>query len=257
MSLALTTNFNAYSKYYDLLYQDKNYQAESEYIHKLISQYNPETSTILELGSGSGAHAHYLCQRGYEVVGLERSAEMVEEARRKNLGGFTSFQADITDFALDQSFHTAISLFHVVSYLTDNSALIKTFELTAQHLTTNGIFIFDVWYTPAVLTLRPETRIKRMSGKDIQITRIAESRMDVNRNIVDVNYEVLVQILTTGRVESIYETHPMRHFSIPEIDLLARQTGFELVQAEEFQSGQVPSTDTWGVCFVLKKRSIV
>ncbi len=255
MSQSVTRNFNAYGKYYDLLYKDKDYEMESEYVIELINRYHPETSTILELGSGSGAHARYLCQQGYRVTGLERSQEMVEEARRKKLPGFTPLQADITDFSLDNSFHTAISLFHVVSYLTETPALIQTFESTARHLATNGIFIFDVWYTPAVLTLRPETRIKRMSDADVQIIRIAESSMDINRNIVDVSYEVHVKEMSTGRIETIQETHPMRHFSVPEIDLLARHTGFELLRAEEFNTSLVPTAYTWGVCFILRKRS--
>jgi hypothetical protein len=45
----------------------------------------------------------------------------------------------------------------------------------------------------------------------------------------------------------------MRHFSIPEIHMLASFTGFELLKAEEFLSGNEPSENTWGVNFILRK----
>ncbi|MEO5344644.1 MAG: hypothetical protein H7842_15245 [Gammaproteobacteria bacterium SHHR-1] len=48
-------------------------------------------------------------------------------------------------------------------------------------------------------------------------------------------------------------TLSMRHFSLPEIDLLAGQAGFARVRAEEFLTGTVPGEGTWGVCVVLQK----
>jgi len=49
--------FNAYAAYYDLLYKEKNYAEEAEYIHGLIQKNTPGAKTILELGCGTGQHA--------------------------------------------------------------------------------------------------------------------------------------------------------------------------------------------------------
>jgi hypothetical protein len=54
-------------------------------------------------------------------------------------------------------------------------------------------------------------------------------------------------------MQTTTETHPMRHFSLPEIDLLASMCGFECISAEEFLSGKTAGEDTWGVCVTLKK----
>ena len=45
----------------------------------------------------------------------------------------------------------------------------------------------------------------------------------------------------------------MRHFSVPELDLFAEQSGFERLSAEAYLTGEVYSEDTWGVCFILRK----
>jgi hypothetical protein len=48
----------------------------------------------------------------------------------------------------------------------------------------------------------------------------------------------------------------MRHFSIPEIELLAAFTNFTVIKTEEFSTKKIPGTETWGVCFVLQKNEL-
>ena len=246
----MTENFNLYSKYYDLLYRNKNYIEEVNYISTCIQTYAPETTTILEFGSGTGGHGLHLQEKGFDIYGLERSHDMVEKAR---LAGFNCEQGDITSFSLDKTFDAVISLFHVISYLTTNDELISTFKNAERHLKAGGVFIFDVWYTPAVYSLKPETRVKRVSNDQIEVTRIAEPVIHTSANVVDVNYSIFVKDLSDESYSELSEKHPMRHFSIPEVDLLAKLTGFEILKAEEFLSGNAPSGATWGVNFILKK----
>ncbi len=248
-------NFNAYSRYYDLLYKDKEYQQESQYVANQLKTHFPKAKTILELGSGSGSHANYLCKDGFSVFGIERSSEMVEEAKKKKIENFEVSLGDICDYNLNKKFDAAISLFHVISYLSDNKSLISCFKATNQHLVDGGVFLFDVWYTPAVYSLKPETRIKRLEDNELNIIRIAQSDIDFQRNIVNVNYEVMITNKSDNKTTVLNEKHPMRHFSIPEIELLAQITGFEVLKAEEFLSGNTPDDKTWGVCFILKKKS--
>ena len=250
----MTENFNSnYSRYYDLLYKDKDYKAESAYIINLIRSINPKAKNILELGSGTGNHAASFCKEGFIVTGLERSANMVELAKAKSIEGFSPILTDITNFDVTQKFDAAISLFHVLSYLTNNDSLINCFNCVYQHLNSKGLFIFDVWYSPGVYYQKPETRIKRIEDDMLKITRLAEPEIQYNENVVDVNYEIFIQSKSSKLTEVYKEKHPMRHFSIPEIELLARLINFKIISAEEFLTGKRPGTDTWGVCFMLQK----
>lgn len=246
-------NFNAYASYYDLLYKDKDYSSESNYVLQMLREVNPDCTHILELGAGSGSHAEHLCRQNCHITGIERSEAMVEKAGRKNIENFTIQQGDITNFNIDKNFDAAISLFHVISYLKTNDQLVQCFKNTHRHLKPGGLFLFDIWYTPAVYTLKPETRIKRLSGNGVSVTRIAEPEIHYNENVVEVNYEVIVKDDKTGQAQYIQEQHPMRHFSLPEIGLLAAHTGFSLVKAEEFLTGNAPGNNTWGVCILLQK----
>lgn len=247
----MSSNFKLYSKYYDLLYNDKDYHSEIEYISKLLTAYSSRVQNILEFGSGTGKHGLLLKNKGYRVYGLERSEEMVATAQKD---GLSCEVADISKFSLKTKFDAVIAMFHVVSYLTSNESLIAAFENACKHLSQNGVFIFDVWYSPAVYTLKAIPRIKRFENEEISITRIAEPKIDNNQNMVNVNYSIIAKEIPQDNYNMFKECHPMRHFSIPEIDLLAKHTGFEILQAEEFLTGSEPSENTWGVCFILKKR---
>lgn len=247
-------NFKNYSKYYDLLYKDKNYKKETDYITQVLKEFNPFTKNILELGSGSGSHAYFLSQNGFNITGIERSESMVQESLQKEIPNFKAIQADITDFELNQEFDAVVSLFHVISYLTHNDSLIDCLQLVHRHLKPQGIFLFDFWYTPAVYSLKPETRIRRLEDESISVVRIAESTVHTQTNVVDVNYEVHIQDKHNSRTQVLKELHPMRHFSIPELDLLAKLTGFEIIKSEEFLTRSEPSEATWGVCLILRKK---
>jgi SAM-dependent methyltransferase len=249
--MAIKTFDQSYSKYYNLFYADKNYNAEVEYIDAILRKYGRGVKTVLEYGCGTGGHGILLNKRGYDVYGLERSAEMAKVAKER---GLTCQVADITDFKIEKTFDACISLFHVISYINSNENLIRVFNNTKSHLKPNGLFVFDVWFTPAVIGQRPEVRVKDIENEEIAVKRLAIPYIDHVANTVGVKYQIILKDKSTGNYSEFEEMHSMRHFGVPEIELLANQTGFSVVKCEEFLTGKSPSTDTWGVNFILQAK---
>lgn len=244
-----------YSQYYDLLYQDKDYIGEVEYIHGLIKTYKANTSMLLDMGCGTGKHAELLCDVGYRVHGIDLSMDMLKIAEQRRLGkeNQLSFsQSDIQNLTLDQRFDAIISLFHVMSYQNTNQELIKAFQVARSHLVESGIFIFDFWYGPAVLTDLPLTRIKRFESDLIKVTRIAEPVIYPQQNIVDVHYDVFIQDQNSKGILEKNELHKMRYFFDTELDLICEQIGFEVLDKFKWMSNDSPSLDSWNVVWVLK-----
>lgn len=254
------TVFGPYSRCYNLLYRDKDYAGEAEYVHDLIRKHCPEARTVLDLGCGTGRHDLLLAGKGYAVTGVDRSSEMLNVARgqaeangRSHTSTRLAFrQGDIRSVRLNQTFDAVISLFHVISYQTGNDDLRAAFATVQAHLTPGGVFIFDCWYGPAVLTDRPAVRIKRLEDEMITLTRLAEPVIYPNENLVDVNYHILIREKTSGEVEELRETHRMRYLFYPEIELLLREAGMVIVTAAEWLTDRRPGFDTWGVCFVAR-----
>ena len=246
-------NFNLYSKYYDLLYNDKDYKSESEYVYNCLKKNTIKLNSLLELGCGSGGHAKYLIKKINNITGIDRSSEMVLEANKKNIKNFTAKVYDITNFSFNKKFDSIIALFHVISYLDNNIDLINCFNCVHKHLHKGGLFMFDFWYTPCVLNLKPEIRIKRIENDEISVVRIAEPMVESINNVVCVNFDVMVIIKLNNQIQKISEVHRMRHFTIPEIELLAFNCGFKLINKEEFITKKTPDDTTWGVSVIFKK----
>lgn len=249
--------FANYANYYDLLYRDKDYASEADYVHSLIHAQMPDAKTILELGCGTGIHASLLALKGYTVYGIDLSAEMLEAAQQRllTLPGaqalkLTFSQGNIQTVRINQTFDVVISLFHVVSYQTTNEALESAFETAKAHLKPEGLFLFDCWYGPAVLTDPPSVRVKRLENEQIQITRIAEPVLHPNQNTVDVKYQVMVHDLTTEKVEAVQEVHTLRYLFKPEIDLLFAQHGFKCLRCKEWMTEQEVGSHTWSIYFI-------
>ena len=251
--------FQRYSHYYDLLYRDKDYQAEAEYVARTLRSVAPRVRRLLEFGSGTGRHGRLLAALGFEVIGIERSETMVAEAGRdaptgSQLGGkFNCRHGDIRTVDLQSAFDAVISLFHVVSYQTCNLGLIATFTNAARHLDEGGIFFFDVWHGPAVLCERPAVRVKRIEDENTRLTRIAEPKLDVNAGVVTVRYTVFAESKCDASLTTFEEDHHIRYLFPSEIQFLAHQTGFSMLHTEEFLTGGVPSESSWGVAYLLKK----
>ncbi len=251
--------FGSYSRYYDLLYRDKDYGAEAQFIGQLIQAHAPKAQTVLELGCGTGNHAVRLAQAGYQLHGVDRSDTMLTQAQARladltpELAAQLAFsQGDIRSVRLNQTFDVVLSLFHVISYQTTNPDLLAAFATAKAHLKPGGILIFDIWYGPAVLSDRPALRVKRMEDDAIQVTRIAEPVMHPNENWVDVNYQVFIRDKADQSVEELQETHRMRYLFQPEIEMCLEQSGLEILAAQDWLSDQPMGFNTWQVCFVAK-----
>lgn len=243
--------FNAYARYYDLLYRDKDYSAEAEYVASHIRGHAPKAGRILELGCGTGAHAEHLVRMGYTVHGVDMSEEMLARAEARkaalpaDVAARLSFSlGDVRSVRTSETYDAVISLFHVMSYQSTNADLAAAFETAATHLSPGGVFLFDFWYGPAVLTQRPDTRIKRLENSEIKVTRIAESVLNVNENLVDVNYTVFIENKSVGGNDQLNEMHRMRYFFLPELELYRGCFWKELV-SEVWLSGGSLSENSW------------
>lgn len=248
---ANSSNFGTlYSRCYDLLYGDKHYAQEAAYVHRLLKCAGiPENASLLELGSGTGRHAALLAGIGYHVVGVERSAAMLAQAMARAAAKESpSFaEGDVRSVRLGRKFAAVISLFHVVSYMTTDDDLFAMIDTIGEHLDPGGRFLFDIWFTPAVLWQRPESRIKKAEDEHTKVTRFANSEIDFPSNIVTVHYTTVTEDKQTGEIVTQEEAHPMRHFGLPELRLILARSGLTLDFAEAWLTGGAPSSDSWSV----------
>lgn len=248
--------FNKYSRYYDLLYEDKNYSMETECIISYINKYSNSAKSILDLGCGTGNHLRCFADKGYgPLSGVDISEQMIEIAKQKNpLIAF--YCSDITNVKLEQRFDVVTSLFHVACYQTQNEKLFNMFQMAHSQLTDGGLFIFDCWYGPAVLTDRPAVRVKRLENDYTKIIRISEPILHPNEDTVDVNFSIVLINKQDGSTNEFKEKHRLRYLFKPEVEYLLNNSGFDLLECVPFMSDSLLGFNSWNVIFIAIKNTI-
>jgi SAM-dependent methyltransferase len=243
-----------YATLYDALYQDKDYLAEAEYIEaELLLNGVPTGAKVLEIGTGSGIHAAHLEAKGFQLEGIEPSENMARKARSRGIdvkiGKAESQLITVTDDSKD----AVIAMFHVIGYVNSWEDLVAVFSNVHRVLRHGGIFLFDVWYRPAVVAQGMSCRIKRIQLEDGgTVIRCAEPRLDLESSVGHVRYDIFWET-SPGSFNRVEELHSLRFFSLEDVRNLSLQAGLTLVDSHEFRTKRPPAEDTWGVTFVLKK----
>ena len=135
--------FSESADFYDMLYRDKNYEAECDFIEKIFNQFGEfKTENILDLGCGTGGHLLPLTRRGYKLTGADLSKAMLDNAYDKIIKAgleVNLVQGDLRRLNLNKEFDSVIAMFNVIGYQTSNSDLTGAFETAARHLKKGGL----------------------------------------------------------------------------------------------------------------------
>lgn len=248
------TVFNDYARYYNLLYRDKDYNSEVAYIHGLIQSLKPSARSILNIGCGTGRHDNLLTHHGYTIQGIDASETMIGLASEIKIPGVLEFEiADARSYRSQRKYDVVISLFHVINYQTSNKSLLDFFETAASHLTPGGIFLFDSWYGPALLSDKPYEKTKCIENDELKIVRKTIPSIDYNQNIANIRFDMEVIDKHYGSTSVFSEIHPMRYLFYPEIQLLASLNNFTIVKFSKWMSDEEPGMNSWYVLYGLIK----
>jgi SAM-dependent methyltransferase len=230
--------FESYAAFYDTLYETKDYARECDFVESIFAAHaRKEVRSVLDLGCGTGGHAFPLSARGYEVVGVDRSEAMLSAARAKadgQPGAAPEFVlGDIQSVRLGRDFDAVLSLFAVMSYQTSDDAVRAAFATARAHLSAGGLFVFDAWFGPGVMTQPPAERQKTVETESGRIHRFARPRLDLLAQVVAVHYQLYRE--TGGKKQDeVNEVHEMRFFFPNELRILLQQSGFRLVRLSPF-----------------------
>jgi len=253
-----TEIFKKYARYYDNFYAKKNYQSEAEFILYLAKQQSITPRKILEIGCGTGGHIIPLAKKGIFVKGFDLSKDMIEVARQKILRTKIKHYAKVEvgnakTYRDNEKYDLVLSMFAAMGYLTSNQEFFAGLTTAYEHLNENGLFIFDIWFGPAVLSQKPEIRIQEFKKNNFRTIRLVRPELSVIEQVVTINYKIIC--FNDNQVyEEVNESHKMRYFFIQELKLFLSQAGLELVKVCPFmKSSREPNINDWNISIVSKK----
>ncbi len=117
--------------------------------YETVAGRGSKNKTLLDLCCGTGQLSVFFLVRGYRVVGLDLSENMLRYARENARLFMDAGQADFVcgdaaDFYLAEKFGLVVSTFDALNHLENESALRGCFRSTHTVLADDGYFIFDL-----------------------------------------------------------------------------------------------------------------
>ena len=142
--------YSALAPFYDMLNGELDYGAWADFLEENFRRYCPEKVTsVLDLACGTGRMTAELCRRGYDMIGVDRSPDMLSVARQNaEKTGMTDrilyLCQDMCDFELYGTVEAVVCCLDSVNHVLDRRDLSRCFHWVHNYLVPDGLFIFDV-----------------------------------------------------------------------------------------------------------------
>ncbi len=236
-------DYDLLAKFYDRLMSDSSIR--SKQIMRCVERYGPDASSLLELGCGTGAVLAGLSAVG-SLVGMDISANMLDVARAR-LPDAQFIQGDISSFDLRRKFDVVVCTYDVLNHLTEFDRWISCFACTCEHLTDDGLFIFDVNTVGHLNTVvREQPQLHEFDGNTVIINigaeehSIFEWKLRIFEHVSDDQYRLYrsqFRELAVG-IRQVQE---------------AMSAGFELMELAD-SAGGTPSDESERAFFVYRRK---
>lgn len=216
---------------YDAMYQTfVNYDEEYNFYNNLIE--NNKTSSILEIGSGTGNLAKRFNQNNQNYQGLDYSEDMISIAKERNKDCIFN-KGDMRDFKLDNPVDSILITGRSTSYLISNDDVNRTFDSVHKNLNPNGILIFDFIDANRFIPFTKENPIIIHEAEYENVQYIRESHWDTNNALENFMLEWTAKYYAVENgekkiIENDFST--VRVFTRNEIELFLYLNNFEILQ---------------------------
>lgn len=197
--------YGDFSRYYDMLGWNIFAKVCAERLEAFFKLRGEIPETVLNLACGTGELEKLLAKTGIEFIGVDASAGMLREARKK-CPGVKFIKADAAAVRLNKKFDMVLFLFDSANHMYSLSHLVRVFKNARRHLKKGGYFIFDI-NTPAGLKGWEETNIRRERNFTVITTGIYHDEEMLAEVIIEAfikegrHYKKTTQLLTEKAFE--------------------------------------------------------
>lgn len=248
--------YTGFAAVYDMFMDNIPYEEWCEYLTGILKDYGVEDGLVLDLGCGTGKLTRLLAGKGYDMIGVDLSEEMLEIAMEHQAiegGEILYLLQDMREFELYGTVGAVVSICDSVNYLTEYEELVQVFSLVNNYLDPGGVFVFD---------LNTPYKYREILGEQT----IAENRAEgsfIWENYFDEEDGVNEYDLTLfireedGRFQKFEETHYQRSYTLGEVRQAILEAGMEFVTAYDAFTKEPPKEDSERIYIVAKEKGKV
>lgn len=141
------SRYGSFAEYYDSLTSNVDYRKTAEYVSDILNENGINKGILLDLACGTGTMSLIMAQKGYDVIGVDNSPEMLGEAREKALeaGEDILFLCqDMCSIDLYGTVDCTVCLLDSLNHLESKEELLEAFKRVSLFTVPGGLFVFDV-----------------------------------------------------------------------------------------------------------------
>lgn len=139
--------YGEFSYFYDLLTDNVNYEELCRSIHSLLADNGVGEGILLDMACGTGTLSFLFEEKGYDVIGVDASEDMLSVAQEKKIenGSDIVFLCQqMQELDLFGTIDAAVCTLDSINHVTDEQDVRRIFEKVSLFMNDNGLFIFDV-----------------------------------------------------------------------------------------------------------------
>ena len=241
--------YEAIARVYDKLNADIDYEKWADFFERCFDKYlDKKPQIVLDLACGTGRMTRVLAARGYDMIGVDGSADMLSRAMEEGREGILYLLQDMRELELYGTVGATVCCLDSINYLLENKDIEKVFSLVHNYLDPDGLFIFDVnslykfenIYGDSAYILEDE-----MEDGDESYAVFCgwQNCYDGESRLCDF-YLTLFEENEDGSYARSEEHQTERCYTLDEIKDTLKKTGFELMGAfPGFDFSEISDTD--------------
>lgn len=250
--------YSEFARVYDLFMDNIPYEEWCGYLETLLKKYGVEEGLVLDMGCGTGNITEGLRRRGYDMIGIDNSEEMLAVAIEKGMEREPDAEElpqalylcqDMRSFELYGTVKAAVSICDSMNYILEPEELLEVFRLVNNYLDPEGVFIFD---------LNTLYKYENILGEQT----IGETREDhcfIWDNYYDRESRINEYVLNLfiqggdGRYDRFEEVHYQKGYGLEEIRELIEGAGMRWEGAYDAFTMEAPKADSERIYIVARE----
>ncbi len=240
------------SEYYDRFTDDVPYERWADFFEHIFAQRGTKPKVVLDLACGTGSMTRILAERGYDMIAVDQSEDMLMVA----MDAWVDEPLEERPMFLHQSMDelelyggidACVCCLDSVNYVTDPNVLKEAFRRVHEYLSEDGLFVFDI---------NSRAKLQRIDGQsfvreDEDVYCVWQIRIDED-DLCHYDFDIF-ELNEQGAWNRYQEHHAERIYEVQALKTMLEETGYTDIQICGELTEQPPKAEEERIFFIARK----